>query len=81
MLRRDIVEPSTGLVSGAFVNDMEDWFSVDVEDIDDNGVVKVNVVLQGKTESSGGSAVLLAVFAVLRKVVEGVSINVVAGSL
>jgi hypothetical protein len=73
----DILKPLTGLISSTLVNNVEYRFSVDVEDIDDYQVVKIDVVSQIKLKTTRGSTVFLAVLIVFRKVFECSSVNVV----
>jgi hypothetical protein len=48
----------------------------DIENINNNRVIKVNIVFKVKFELSGRLAVLLVVFIVFYKVFQGSSINV-----
>jgi hypothetical protein len=59
---------------------MENRLPVDIEDVDDDGVIEIDVVLQFEHESARGSSVLLAVLAVSRQAVEDSFVDVVAGS-
>ncbi len=40
----DVLKPLAGLISSAFVDDVEHGFSVDIKDVDDYGVIEVDVV-------------------------------------
>ena len=73
----DILEPLAGLVSSAFVDDVEHRFAGDIENIDDNRVIEIDVVSQVELESSGRLAIFLAVLTVFRKVFQSSSVNVV----
>jgi hypothetical protein len=64
----DILEPLAGLVSSAFVNDVEYKFAGNIKNINDNRVIKVNVVFQVKLESSRRLVVFLVMLIVFRKV-------------
>ncbi len=68
MCYTNILKPLAGLVSSALVNDMEYRFARDIENINNNRVIKVNVIFQVKLESSRQLAVFLAVLIVFRKV-------------
>jgi hypothetical protein len=60
----DILQLLAGLVSCTFVNYVKHRLPCNIEDVDDNGVVKVNVVSQVELESAGYFLMLLAIFAV-----------------
>jgi hypothetical protein len=60
----DILQPLAGLVSCTFVNYVKHRLPRNIEDVDDNGVVEVNVVSQVELESAGCFPMLLAVFTV-----------------
>ena len=68
MFRTDIIKPSTSLISYSLVDNIKYRFSINIEDIDDNRVIKVDVVSQIELESTRRSTVLLAVLVVFRKV-------------
>jgi len=44
VFRTDIIKPSASLVSYSLVDNMKHRFLTDIEDIDDNRVIKVDVV-------------------------------------
>ena len=48
----DILKPLAGLVSGALVDDVKHRLSGDIEDVDDNRVIKVDVVFEVELEPS-----------------------------
>ena len=49
----DILEPLAGLVSSAFINDMEYRFIGDIENINNNRVIEIDIIFQIKLELSG----------------------------
>jgi hypothetical protein len=77
---RYVLQPSASLVTGSFVNDVEDWVAVDVHDININAVVELCIVSQRKSESTWGGAVFLAVCAVLGQVLENLLIDIMAST-
>ena len=68
MFRTNIIKPSASLVSYSLVDNVKHRFPTDIEDIDDNRVIKVDVVSQIELESTRRSTVLLAVLVVFHKV-------------
>ena len=73
----NILEPLAGLVSSAFVDDVEHRFAGDIENIDDNRVIEIDVVSQVELELSGRLVIFLVVLIVFRKVFQSSSINIV----
>ena len=45
MLCKDIIQPSCGLESGNFINYMEDKVSVNIHDVNKNGVVEIGILV------------------------------------
>jgi hypothetical protein len=60
----DVLKPLTGLVSCTFVDYVEYKLPRNIEDVDDNGVIEIDVVSQIELKSAGCFPVLLAVFAI-----------------
>lgn len=60
MFRTYILEPSTSLISCSFVDYVEYRFALNVEHVDDNGVIEVDVV-EIELESAWRLTVPLAV--------------------
>jgi hypothetical protein len=52
MLSANVLKPFTGLVSGSFVDYIKDKFAINVKHINDNRVVKIDIVLEVKLESA-----------------------------
>jgi hypothetical protein len=73
----DILEPLAGLVSSAFVNNVEHKFARDIENIDNNRVIEIDVVSQVELELSRRLAIFLAMFIIFYKVFQSSFINVV----
>jgi hypothetical protein len=48
----NILKPLTGLISSALVNDMKYKFLKNIENVNDNRVIKVNIVFKVKLKSS-----------------------------
>jgi hypothetical protein len=48
----DVLEPLAGLVSSAFVDDMEHKFARDIENVNDYRVVEINIVSQIELETT-----------------------------
>jgi hypothetical protein len=67
------------LIPRTFVDDVEHRLAVDIEYIDDNGVVEIDVVPQVKLETARGSTVFLALLTVFRQVFECLPVDVVTG--
>ena len=80
MLCTDILEPSASLISSSFVDNVQNRLPVNIEDIDNNGVVEIDIVSQVELELTRRLAVSLAIFAVFRKVFQGFLIDVMACS-
>jgi hypothetical protein len=64
----DILELLASLVSSAFVDNVEHKFAGNIENIDDNRVIKIDVVFQVELESSRRLAIFLAMLIIFRKV-------------
>ena len=73
----DILEPLAGLISSAFVNNVEYRFAGDIENINNNRVIEINIIFQVELESSGRLAVFLVVLIIFYKVFQSSSINIV----
>jgi hypothetical protein len=73
----NILESLAGLVSSAFVDDMEYRFAGDIENIDDNRVIEIDIISQIELELSGRLVIFLVVLIVFRKVFQSSSINIV----
>jgi hypothetical protein len=48
----DILEPLAGLISSAFIDYMEYKFPYYIKDIDDNRVIKIDIVFKVKFKST-----------------------------
>jgi len=59
---------------------MEDGFTINIKHVNNNRVVKINIIFEVKLESSGRLTVLLAVFTVFSQVIKCFLINVMPGS-
>jgi hypothetical protein len=68
------------LISNALINDMEYRFAIDIEDIDNNKVIKINIVFKVEFESSKRSVVFLAMFIVFYEVFKCSFIDVMISS-
>jgi hypothetical protein len=53
MYRTNILEPLAGLISSAFIDNVKYRLTGNIENINNNGVVKANVISQVKLELSG----------------------------
>jgi hypothetical protein len=69
------------LECGCFVDNMEDWFTIEIHDINDNTPVEFVVVLKSEFESAGGLAIHLALVAVFCEVFNSSLFDLVARSL
>jgi hypothetical protein len=72
----DILELLAGLVSSAFIDDVEYRFVGNIENINDNRVIEIDIIFQVKLELSGRLAIFLVVLIVFRKVFQSSSINI-----
>ena len=52
MLSANVLELFTGLVSGSFVDYIEDRFTINIKHINNNRVVKIDIVFKVKLEST-----------------------------
>ena len=52
MLSANILKLFTSLISGSFVDYIKDKFTINVKHINDNKVVKIDIVLEVKLEST-----------------------------
>jgi hypothetical protein len=68
------------LISSALINDIEYKFAVNIEDINNNGVIKIDIVFKVEFESFKRLAIFLAMFIVFHEVFERSSINVMISS-
>jgi hypothetical protein len=41
-----------GVEADSFVDNMQYWLALDIHDVDDNQIVEVNIVTEGKSEST-----------------------------
>jgi hypothetical protein len=73
----DILQPLAGLVSCTFVNYVKHKLPRNIKDVDDNGVVEVNVVSQVELESARCFPMLLAMFVIFCQVFERIMVDVV----
>ena len=62
---------------GQKVNNLKNWFTANIYNINNNKEVKVMVILKGKLESAKGLLVYLIVIAVLYKVLNCLSLNLI----
>jgi hypothetical protein len=60
---------------------VEQWIATDIHDVDDNAVVKFDVVPQGKAKTFWGLAVFLAEVVILRKMFKCLLVSIVASSV
>ena len=67
------------MIPRTFVDNVEHRLAVNIEYINDNGVVEIDIVPQVKLETARGSAVFLALLIVFHQVFEYLSINIVTG--
>lgn len=51
MLGRYVFQLLTGLEANRFINNIKDRVTLNVHDIDNDVVIKINVILDGETES------------------------------
>jgi hypothetical protein len=58
---------------------MQEWTPTNVHDVDDDAIVELNVVPQGKAEATWGLTVLLTEVAILGKVLKGLLVGIMAG--
>ena len=52
MFSADIQKPSASLKVCSFINNIENWLSSDVEDINNNRTVKVYIIVKIESESA-----------------------------
>ena len=52
MLSANVLELFTSLVSGSFVDYIKDRFTINVKHINDNRVVKIDIILEVKLKST-----------------------------
>jgi hypothetical protein len=62
------LEPSASLVTGAFVDDVEDWLPRDVENINNNGAIEAYVLTEVEFKPTRRLAIALAVLTVLSEI-------------
>ena len=74
----DILEPSISLKVCPFVNYMQERATTNVHNVDNNAIVEINVVLQGKVEATQGLTVLLIGVVILCKVLKGLLVNIIS---
>jgi hypothetical protein len=48
VLSANVLKPFTGLVSGSFVDYIEDRFTINIKHINDNRVIKIDIVFEVK---------------------------------
>jgi hypothetical protein len=77
MRSANILQLLASLISCTFVNYIKYKLSYNIEDIDNNGIVKVNVVLQVELESAKCFFILLTMFAIFYQVFERIIIDIV----
>ena len=81
MLCANILEPSTSLKACPFVDHMQERAAADVYDVDNDTIVKLNIVLQSKAKATQGLTVFLTRVTILGKVLKGLLVNIVVSSL
>jgi hypothetical protein len=52
MLSANVLKLFTGLVSGSFVDYIKDKFTINVKHINDNKVIKIDIILEVKLKSA-----------------------------
>jgi hypothetical protein len=52
MLSANVLELFTGLISGSFIDYIEDKFAINVKHINDNRVIEIDIILEVKLESA-----------------------------
>ena len=67
-----------GLKKGYKINNLKNWFTANIHNINNNKEVKVIVILKGKLKSAKGLLVYLTVIAVLYKVLNCLNFNFMA---
>lgn len=71
----------SGLEIGGFVNDVKYRTTKKLHDVNNDMIVKVNIMLQGERESSKRLLVFLTVMIVLGEIFEHKKINIMTRSL
>ena len=64
----------------SFVNNVENWLSIDIEYIDNNKLIKLNIVAEVKFKSAGRFAVLLAVGIKFSEIFKSLAVYIIAGA-
>ena len=62
-----------------FVDNVEYRLTVNIEYINDNGIVEINIIPQIKLEMARGSTVFLALFIIFCQVFEYLPVDIVTG--
>ena len=68
MFYADIWKLLASLVTCSFIDDIEDWFALDIEYINYNWVIEFDVLLKVELKPARGLAMILTVDIVLGKV-------------
>ena len=81
MLGTDVLEKSASLVACSFINNMEDWFACNVEDVDNDRMVEFYVITEVELEASGRLTIALAVYTVFGQVFQGFPVSIMPCAL
>jgi hypothetical protein len=66
MCSTDILKPLSGLILYTFINNVEHRLTVNIEYINNNGIVKIDIIPQIKLETARGSTIFLVLLIVFR---------------
>ena len=81
MLYANILELSASLKACPFINYIQERAAANVYNINNNIIVKLNIVLQGKAEATQGLTIFLTEVIVLSKVFKSLFINIMSYSV
>ena len=76
-----ILEKLSCLKRGCFINNIEDWFTIKIHDINNNISVELIVIFKGKLESVRSLDIYLALIAVFHQIFNSSLFNFIACSL
>ena len=76
MLSSNVLELSASLKSSCFVNYVKNRLTINKEDINNNRVIKLDVILEVKPKSAWQLAIALAISVILSQIVQSLPINV-----
>jgi hypothetical protein len=74
----NVLKPLTGLVSCTFIDYVKHKLPYNIKDVNDNGVIEIDVVSQIELKSAGCFPVLLIVFTIFCQVFKRIVIDIVA---